>query len=79
MKENDNSKLIHVFVGSPWEAEVVKGLLKSNNIEAGLKDGNLLGTLAPYSGNEVAVLVNREDYEVASEIVQNRESAKDDE
>ena len=27
MKEEDKSKLIEVFTGSPWEAELVKSLL----------------------------------------------------
>lgn len=32
MKEEDYSKAIEVFSGSPWEAEIIKGLLESNNI-----------------------------------------------
>ena len=27
MKEEDYSKAIEVFSGSPWEAEIIKGLL----------------------------------------------------
>ena len=29
MKEEDKSKLVEVFTGSPWEAELVKSLLVS--------------------------------------------------
>lgn len=29
MKEEDYSKAIEVFSGSPWEAEIIKGLLKA--------------------------------------------------
>ena len=29
MKEEDKSKLVEVFHGSLWEAELVKGLLKT--------------------------------------------------
>ena len=32
MKEEDYSKAIEVFSGSPWEAEIIKGLLESNKI-----------------------------------------------
>ena len=43
MKENDANKLTEVFVGTPWQAELVKGLLESNGIQAALKDG-IMGT-----------------------------------
>ena len=39
MKEEDKSKLIEVFTGSPWEAELVKSLLGNSDIEAVTKDG----------------------------------------
>ena len=32
MKEEDYSRAIEVFSGSPWEAEIIKGLLESNDI-----------------------------------------------
>ena len=38
MKEEDYSKAIEVFSGSPWEAEIIKGLLESNNIRCVIKD-----------------------------------------
>ena len=47
MKEEDYSKAIEVFSGSPWEAEIIKGLLESNDIRCVIKDG-IMGTLAPY-------------------------------
>lgn len=37
MKEEDYSKAIEVFSGSPWEAEIIKGLLESNNIRCVIK------------------------------------------
>lgn len=46
MKEEDYSKSIEVFSGSPWEAEIIKGLLESNDIRCVIKDG-IMGTLAP--------------------------------
>ena len=39
MKEEDYSKAIEVFSGSPWEAEIIKGLLESNNIRCVIKEG----------------------------------------
>ena len=43
MKEEDYSKAIEVFSGSPWEAEIIKGLLESNDIRCVIKDG-IMGT-----------------------------------
>lgn len=40
MKEEDKSKLVEVFTGSPWEAELVKSLLGNSDIEAVTKRRN---------------------------------------
>lgn len=68
--KNDDAPLVEVFAGSPWEAELTKGMLESSGIPASLKDG-ILGTLAPYISPEVAVFVNESDYEAAVEIIKN--------
>ena len=47
MKEEDYSRSVEVFSGSPWEAEIIKGLLESNNIRCVIKDG-IMGTFPPY-------------------------------
>ena len=44
MKEEDYSKSIEVFSGSPWEAEIIKGLLESNDIRCVINYG-YIGTL----------------------------------
>ena len=62
MKEEDYSKAIEVFSGSPWEAEIIKGLLESNDIRCVIKDG-IMGTLAPYIAPSVSVLVTEDQYE----------------
>ena len=54
MKEEDNSRLVEVFSGSRWEAELIKGLLESNEIAAALKDG-LITTIAPYISPTVSL------------------------
>lgn len=47
MKSTDYSRTVEVFKGSPWEAELVKGLLENNGIATIIKDG-LMSTIAPY-------------------------------
>lgn len=71
MKGKDDTTLVEVFSGSPWEAELTKGLLESNGVESVVKDG-IMGTLAPYISPEVSILVNEDDYEEATEIIRNR-------
>ena len=66
MKEEDYSRAIEVFSGSPWEAEIIKGLLESND-----KDG-IMGTLAPYIAPSVSVLVTEDQYEAATELIRSR-------
>ena len=72
MKEKDYSKSIEVFSGSPWEAEIIKGLLESNDIRCVVKDG-IMGTLAPYIAPAVSILVTEEEYEAATELIRARD------
>ena len=51
MKSTDYSRTVEVFKGSPWEAELVKGLLENNGIATIIKDG-LMSTIAPYIRSE---------------------------
>jgi len=80
MTADDNTPLVEVFTGTPWEAELVKGLLESAGIEAALKDDNL-GSIAPSMSVNIGlggmrVIVSAEDYEVASQLVESRENKK---
>ena len=50
MKEEDYSRSVEVFSGSPWEAEIIKGLLESNNIRCVIKDG-IMGTCLLYTSD----------------------------
>ena len=72
MKEEDYSKAVEVFSGSPWEAEIIKGLLESNEIRCVVKDG-IMGTLAPYIAPAVSILVTEEEYEAATELIKSRD------
>lgn len=71
MKEEDYSKSVEVFSGSPWEAEIVKGLLETNEIRCVVKDG-IMGTLAPYIAPAVSILVVDTEYEAAMELIRSR-------
>ena len=70
MKEEDYSKAIEVFSGSPWEAEIIKGLLE-------IKDG-IMGTLAPYITPSVSVLVTEDQYEAATALIRSRAEKDND-
>ena len=72
MKGKDETPLVEVFTGSPWEAELTKGLLESNGIASVVKDG-IMGTLAPYISPEVSIMVNESDYEAAVEVIKSRD------
>lgn len=76
-EEEDNSRLVEVYNGSRWEAELIKGLLESNEIEAALKDG-LMASIAPYISPTVSVMVNEVDYESAMEFIRAREKSEND-
>lgn len=77
MKEEDYSKTVEVFSGSPWEAEIIKGLLESNDIRCVVKDG-IMGALAPYIAPAVSVLVTEDEYEAATELIKNRDEQGSD-
>lgn len=68
-----NIRVVEVFSGSPWEAELVKGLLESNGIDSILKDGNMAAIAPYYDGQEVTIFVDQNDYEGAMEIIRARE------
>ena len=75
MKSTDYSRTVEVFKGSPWEAELVKGLLENNGIATIIKDG-LMSTIAPYIAPDVTILVSEETYEDAMEIIRERDKEK---
>lgn len=76
MKE-DKSKLVEVFTGSPWEADLVKSLLGNSDIESVTKDGMVVNVVLPDTAVDVSVLVNEKDYESATEVVREYEKKKD--
>ena len=77
MKEKDYSKSIEVFSGSPWEAEIIKGLLESNDIRCVVKDG-IMGTLAPISLLLSLSLSQRRNMSAATELIRARDEKDSD-
>ena len=77
MKEEDKSKLIEVFKGSLWEAQLVKSLLGNSDIEAVTKDGMVVNVVLPDTAIDVAVLVNEANYETAMEVVRAYEKKEE--
>mgnify|MGYP000502106593 FL=1 len=71
MKSTDYSRTVEVFKGSPWEAELVKGLLENNGIATIIKDG-LMSTIAPYIAPDVTILVSEETYEDAMDVIKEK-------
>lgn len=78
MKEEDKSKIVEVFAGLPWEAELVKSLLENNSIEAATKDGMVVNVVLPDTAVDVSVLVNEKDYEAAMEVVREYEKKRNE-
>lgn len=73
MGENtDNIKLVEVYNGSRWEAEIIKGLLESSDIDASIKDG-LMSSFAPYISPTVSVMVNADQYAEAIAVLRSRD------
>lgn len=77
MKENKDTRLVEVFTGSPWEAELVKGLLESNGIDSMMRDGLLVNIVLPSTAMDISIMVREEDYEAAMEVVRGREKREE--
>lgn len=76
METTDKSKLIEVFKGSLWEAELVKSLLDDTGVQSTLKDGLVVNVVLPASSVEVRVLVHENQYELAMAMVRHYEKKK---
>lgn len=73
MKAEDKSKLVEVFKGSLWKAELVKGLLEANGVKAVTKDDMAVNVVLPETAIDVTVLVGEADYEPAMEVIRARD------
>lgn len=80
MATKDYGSLVEVFRGDLWEAELIKGFLAANGVQAMTKDETLGVVTAPYSnnGHGVVVLVNHEEQVFAEKIIkENRPRLKE--
>ncbi len=75
--EEDKTKLIEVYKGSLWEAELVRTMLGDNDIQATTKDAMIVNLTLPANVVDVSVWVNEKDYEPAMEVVRAYEKNND--
>lgn len=70
--------LVEVYRGDLWEAELVKGLLEANGVQAMLKNETLSVLTSPYfnMGGGVVVLVNKEEQVYAEKVVKENTKKK---
>ena len=71
MADVNKEKLVTVFAGTVWQAELKKGLLDANDIPCAIMDETIGAITSSYAGleGEVLVVVNEEDEARALEII----------
>ena len=67
----NKEKLVTVFTGTVWQAELIKGRLDTNDIPCAIMDETIGAITSSYAGTEsnVLVVVNEEEKEKALEII----------
>ena len=65
-------KLVEVYAGTLWQAEVVKGLLDANEIPCAVIDETIGAVTSPYSptSGDAVVDVDEKDKERAGEFIE---------
>ena len=65
------NRLVKVFSGSLWQAQVIQGLLEANHIVSILENETLSAVTSPYAtlGGEVFVLVDIRDRDFAVKLI----------
>ena len=73
MNDVNKEKLVTVFTGTVWQAELIKGLLEANDIPCAIMDETLGAITSSYAGfgKGVLVVVNEEEKEKALELINN--------
>ena len=71
---NEKQDLVCVFKGQPFEAEIVKGRLESDGIDAMIMNNSMSAIFSTYTvmAGPVSVLVNPQDVDRAKELLQER-------
>jgi uncharacterized protein (UPF0218 family) len=69
----NKEKLVTVFTGTVWQAELIRGVLETNNIPCAIMDETIGAITSSYSGmgKGVLVVVNGEDEAKALEIIED--------
>lgn len=72
MSKADEERLVQVFAGTLWQAELIKGLLDSNGIPCDIKDNTIGAVTSSYAGldGDVVVIVNKKDEHRAMETIE---------
>lgn len=72
MSKENKEKLVEVFAGTLWEAEVVKGLLETNGIACVVLNETIGAVTSPYSptAGDAIVAVEENKKAKALEILQ---------
>ena len=70
MTTNRNESWVMVYSGAPFEAEIIRGMLETNNIRCIVEDHTSLIT-SYYSGvgGDMRILVSPEDTEKALQLI----------
>ena len=65
-------RLVRVFNGNLWQAQIVQGLLEANHIDCMLENGSISAVTSPYItvGGDVCVLVNDCDEDEAIRLIE---------
>ena len=73
MNDANKEKLVTVFTGTVWQAELIKGLLDANDIPCAIMDETLGAITSSYAGfgKGVLVVVNEDEKETALELIKN--------
>ena len=73
MNDANKEKLVTVFTGTVWQAELIKGLLDANDIPCAIMDETLGAITSSYAGfgKGVLVVVNEDEKENALELIKN--------
>ena len=76
MVDVNKEKLVTVFAGTAWQAELIKGMLDANDIPCAIMDETIGAVTSSYAGLEgdVLVVVPEDEKAQALEVIeQNRE------
>ena len=75
MTDENKEKLVTVFTGTTWQAELIKGMLDTNGIPCAIMDETIGAITSSYAGfgKGVLVVVNEEDEAKALELIKNSE------